>query len=333
VALAATLLAGGVFAGGWLWLRDSSLVAVRQVRIGGVRGPQAQQIEAVLANAARRMTTMDFDVGALRAAVASFPVVKEVRVATSFPHGVRVQAIERPPVATLTATGERTAVAADGTVLGAALLSSSLPLVGAPFVPLTGERLADPDALAAVALLGVCPPPLARFVTRVYSGPQGLTAAMRNGLIVYFGNATRPHAKWLSLARVLADGGSAGAVYVDVRVPERPAAGRQGIAGITSLPAGTPAQSSPQASGDEATTAVLAERLAATVGVGSEAASGGGSASGAGESSAASAPAHEGASAAERPSAASQATTTSAAPSESASAAPSGGASTGQAGG
>ncbi|HEY4812622.1 MAG TPA: hypothetical protein VIH71_16355, partial [Solirubrobacteraceae bacterium] len=42
---------------------------------------------------------------------------------------------------------------------------------------------------------------------------------------VYFGDATRPHAKWLSLARVLADSSSAGASYVDVRVPGHPAAG------------------------------------------------------------------------------------------------------------
>ena len=45
---------------------------------------------------------------------------------------------------------------------------------------------------------------------------------MRNGLLVYFGDATRPHAKWLSLARVLADPSSAGASYVDVRLPVAP---------------------------------------------------------------------------------------------------------------
>ena len=57
---------------------------------------------------------------------------------------------------------------------------------------------------------------------------------MRNGLLVYFGDAARPHAKWLSLARVLADPSSAGASYVDVRVPERPAAGFAG--GVADAP-------------------------------------------------------------------------------------------------
>jgi len=64
-----------------------------------------------------------------------------------------------------------------------------------------------------------------KVVARVYTDSNGLTVAMRNGLLAYFGDATRPHAKWLSLARVLADPGSAGASYVDVRVAEHPAAG------------------------------------------------------------------------------------------------------------
>jgi cell division protein FtsQ len=62
-------------------------------------------------------------------------------------------------------------------------------------------------------------------VARVFTGPKGLTLAMRNGLLAYFGDGSLPHAKWLSLARVLSDQSSAGASYVDVRVPERPAAG------------------------------------------------------------------------------------------------------------
>ena len=70
--------------------------------------------------------------------------------------------------------------------------------------------------------------PLAKQVTRAYSSSKGLTLAMHSGLLVYFGDGTRPHAKWLSLARVLADPSSAGASYVDVRLPERPAAGFPG---------------------------------------------------------------------------------------------------------
>ena len=219
------LVAVPLLGGGWLWLRDSSLVRVRHVHITGVHGPEALQIRQALAGAAARMTTMDFNVGALRAAVSSYAIVGAVHATPSFPRGVSISVTERPPVAALLTAGQRTALAADGTALGPALLSSSLPTVAGAVEPPAGARVRDPAALAAVAVLAAAPARFAAFVVRVYDGPEGLTAAMRNGLLVYFGNATRPHAKWLSLARVLVSPSAVGAVYVDVRLPERPAAG------------------------------------------------------------------------------------------------------------
>jgi cell division protein FtsQ len=274
-AAAGVLLAVLLLGGGWWWLRDSSLVSVREVRISGVRGPQSAQIDALLSATARRMTTMDFDAGALRSAVASFPVVKALHVSTGFPHMVRIRVIERPPVATLLAGSQRTAVAADGIALGPQLAWSSLPVLTGSFSPIPGQRVSDVEALAAVSVLGAAPSALARFVTRVFTGPEGLTVAMRNGLLVYFGDPTRPHAKWLSLARVLADPGSAGARYVDVRVPERPAAGLPGATSPTPFQAGSSASPA----------ATLAERLEQAVGGNSTSVSPGASSSGATESS------------------------------------------------
>jgi hypothetical protein len=119
--------------------------------------------------------------------------------------------------------------------------------------------------LASLTLLGAAPAPLAKAVTRVYTGPQGVTAAMRNGLVVYFGNATRPHAKWLSLARVLADPSSAGAVYVDVRVPGRPAAGFGGAG----PPEAATTATTPTSAADPATAAELAAGLTSALGLSS----------------------------------------------------------------
>jgi cell division protein FtsQ len=241
--------------GGWLWLRGSSLVSVQAVQVVGVRGAQAGAIEGALRSSARRMTTLDFQESALRSAVVAFPVVKGLRVSTSFPHGVRIEVLERPPVAVLQAAGERTAVAADGTALGTRLASSSLPVVDGSYAPIPGQRVGDEAVLEAAAVLGAAPPVLARLVVRIYSGSEGLTAQMRNGLLVYFGNSSRPHAKWLSLQSVLASPSAAGARYVDVRVPERPAAG------TSSTEAAPSAGSSPPA-------ATLAQRLEQTVGLG-----------------------------------------------------------------
>jgi cell division protein FtsQ len=259
---AGALVVAGLLGGGWWWLRDSSLVAVTQVRIGGVRGPQRAQIESLLRSTARRMTTMDFDAGALRSAVAAFPVVASVRASTGFPHSVRIQVTERPPVATLLAGGQRTALAADGTALGAQLASGSLPTLTGSFAPIPGQRVTDGSLRAEVGVLGAAPGILARFVARVYEGAEGLTVAMRNGLLVYFGDSSRPHAKWLSLARVLADPSSAGARYVDVRVPERPAAGLPDSSSLTPM----------QPAGSGTAADALAERLEQAVGGGASAA-------------------------------------------------------------
>jgi cell division protein FtsQ len=238
LALAALALLGG----GWLWLRDSPLVAVEHVQIAGVQGPEAAGIDAALSAAARRQSTLDVNVGALRAAVAPFRVVRGLSVSTSFPHGLRVRVVEQLPVAVLTAGGVRTAVAADGVVLGPGLLLASLPaLTAAPSALTAGGsslrsgRVQDATVRAELSVLGAAPRMLLGWVERVFWGPparEGLTVAMRGGLLLYFGDATRPHAKWLSATRVLADPSSAGATYVDVRAPERPAAGTTAAGGL-----------------------------------------------------------------------------------------------------
>jgi cell division protein FtsQ len=268
--LLTALVAAPLLVGGWLWLRDSSLVAVERVQISGVRGPEASEIEAALGSAARRMSTLDMQPGALTAAVAPYRVVREVRTSASFPHGLRIRVVEQLPVAALPVAGGRTAVAADGVVLGPALLSGSLPLLAAglsaPNAPRPlGQRVQGATLLASLALLGAAPAPLARSVARVFVGPQGVTAAMHNGLLVYLGDATRAHAKWLSLARVLADQSSAGASYVDVRLPERPAAGFPG----TAAPETSAASSQPSSASEPKTAAELAAGLTAALGVSS----------------------------------------------------------------
>ncbi len=268
----AVVIALPVLAGGWLWLRQSPFVSVQQVQITGVHGPEAQAVQAALVAAAHHMSTLEVSAGALRAAVAPLRVVRELRAIPSFPHRLRIEVIEQLPVAALTVAGERTAVAADGVVLGPALLSGSLPGVSGYHEPAAGRRVSGPDLLAALTVLGAAPAPLARLVARVYTGPEGLTVAMRNGLLAYFGSASRPHAKWLSLARVLADPSSAGASYVDVRVPSRPAAGFP--AGVTPPEATAAAAvgSSEQPDGSsESTIASLAAGLTAGSGQASQA--------------------------------------------------------------
>ncbi len=225
IAAICAIVALPLLGGGWLWLRHSSLVAVEHVRISGVHGPQAGAIDAALTEAAKRSSTLDFNTAGLRAAVARFPTVSAVRARPGFPHSLRIEVTELPAVAALVVAGTRTAVAANGTVLGPGLLGSSLPDVADDVAPGTGSKLSNPLVLQALEVLGAAPGRLGRLASRAWFGPRGLTVAMRDGLLVYFGDASRPHAKWLALAAVLADSSSVGADYVDVRLPERPAAG------------------------------------------------------------------------------------------------------------
>jgi cell division protein FtsQ len=62
-------------------------------------------------------------------------------------------------------------------------------------------------------------------VRRVYVGPHGITVPLSDGPTLYLGDSERLRAKWIAAATVLADRSSAGATYIDLRLPERPAAG------------------------------------------------------------------------------------------------------------
>jgi cell division protein FtsQ len=257
VAALAFLAALPLLVGGGLWLRDSPLVSVQQVRITGAHGSSARQIDAALTAAARHMSTLHVHLGALRAAVAPFRVVRDLRASASFPHGLHIQVIEQPPVAVLTIAGQRTAVAADGVVLGPDLLKGALPSIAGGSQPFGSTHVHNASLLSELSVLGAAPPVLLGWVARVYDGREGLTVAMRDGLTIYFGDEARPHAKWMSVARVLADPTSAGATYVDVRLPERPAAG--------TASGSTQGSSAAQVSASDPTAAALAATLASAV--------------------------------------------------------------------
>jgi cell division protein FtsQ len=217
----ALLLALG---GGYLWARDSSLVRVEHVTVSGVAGAEAPRVTAALRGAARTMTTLHVRRGALLSAVASYPTVAGVRVQTDFPHGLRIFVERREPVAALSVDGRRVAVAVDGTLLRDASTPASAPALVVAALP-AGARVSGGAAGAVLATIAAAPRAIRAHVSRVWLGPHGLEADVRQGPAVYFGPARRLHAKWIAADRVLSDPGAAGARYIDVRVPERAVAG------------------------------------------------------------------------------------------------------------
>jgi cell division protein FtsQ len=236
------IVALALLGGGWLWFRDSSLVAVHQVSVTGASGADAGKIRRALTAAARNMTTLDVSMSELRTAVAPYPDVKDVRASTQFPHGIRIHVIEEIPVAAVVVAGRAIAVAGDGTLLNDAVGTSALPRIPLAVAP-GGTRLTG-AARGAVSLLAAAPyQMLPRLVQVTTTTRHGLTAEIRNGPSIYFGDSQRLRAKWTAAVAVLADPTSAGAVYIDVSDPERPAAG-----------GGTPASSASSTAAGSATT-------------------------------------------------------------------------------
>lgn len=225
IACAAVL---GLLALGWLWLRDSSFVAVERVTVTGATGPDARAVRAALAGAARDMTTLHVRTDALRTAVEPYGRVASVEASAHLPHTLRIEVRERAAVAAVSAGGQRVGVAADGTVLRGQV-TSGLPLLSARSAP-TGGRVTDQDLAREVAVLAAAPAALRARVIRVGTGSRGLSVPMRDGPELLFGGGERLRAKWIAAATVLADPSSSGASYVDVRLPERPAVGGLGPA-------------------------------------------------------------------------------------------------------
>lgn len=221
VLVVAVLVAVLVPAG--LWLRTSALVGVQSVEVSGIQGAQSMQIRKALTSAGLDMTTLAVDEDALRDAVSSFPIVRDLRTSTEFPHGLRIDVDVYDPVAAVAAGGSTIAVGFDGTLLRDAP-RSGLPLVGVNQVP-AGSRVSDAAALRAIGLLAAAPAALRSRVDRVFRSDRGLSAALQNGPKLYFGSDEDARAKWAAAAEVLAQSSSRGASYVDLRLPDRPVAG------------------------------------------------------------------------------------------------------------
>ena len=229
-----------------LWLRDSGLVAVEKVTVTGVTGKDADEIRTALEGTGRQMTTLHVDEDRLTQAAVAFPAVKAIEVEADFPSGLRVHVIEHRPAALVVSDGRRVLVAADGSVLPGQTAQSSVPEIkfdGA----VSGDRLASGPTLDAVRVAGAAPPLLLERVSDVRRDDEnGIVARLEDGPELIFGTPDRIGAKWAAAARVLADPDAAGAEYVDLRIPERPAAGGLPVETLAPVaPAGSPEPTDP----------------------------------------------------------------------------------------
>jgi cell division protein FtsQ len=218
------VLLAGLAAAAYFWVRSSSLSAVRHVSIVGLSGPDAGQVREALDTAAHGMSTLNVNRSAFHTAVSAYPEVKSVSVSASFPHSMTIRVTEQNPVAVAVAGGHRTVVSGDGTLLPNVKASAGLPTIALKVIPagatLTGVPLKEARVLAAA------PYRLRLRVSAASWDPtHGFTASLRDGPQLYFGGSHQLAAKWSTVVAVLETPSSAGAGYIDVTDPSRPAAG------------------------------------------------------------------------------------------------------------
>lgn len=245
VAIAALVVLAGAY---WFWFRDSSFARVQQVYVDGVSGPQARAIRAALENAALDQTTLHVRTKDLRDAVATYPVVRAVTATGDFPHKLTIDVDLNLPVGVLNTPSGRMPVAADGLLLRDVPISSGLPELTTKAM-LPSKRVTAGAAFDLVRVVALAPESLRSRITNVVLRPGvGIVATLTKGPELRFGDASRLPAKWTAAARVLAAVPARGASYIDLRLPERPAAGGLPTTSVIPLaPAGeTAAAQAPQ---------------------------------------------------------------------------------------
>jgi len=233
--LAGLVLAVAGLALGWLWFRDSSFAAVKQVTVSGSTSSEDARVRAALEAAGRGMSTLHPDTGALHDAVESFASVADLRVRADFPHDLRIEVIEHEPVAVLQSGGSRVPVTGAGLLLPG-VEAKDLPVVRSKAPPLDG-RVQGKRALAALKVAAASPQELRARSERLFWSEDGLSVELRDGPELIFGRARDARAKWTGAARVLAEDSSGGATYLDLRVAKVVAAG--GVGPVTPEPTAT----------------------------------------------------------------------------------------------
>lgn len=212
------------------WFRDSSLVAVDQVKVEGVGNDVAEgeAIRQALVAAGRQMTTLNVDLPSLRQAVADYPEVADVEADTGFPDSLTVRVVLRRPVARIGEGSDAVGVAADGVVLPAAVIADlvlpSLPLSEPP----DSDRVGGP-VLTQVRVLAAAPEEMLAVTDSIArSDDYGPIVTLTSGIELRFGDSSRLAEKWQAAVAVLNDPELELLDYVDLSSPGRPAVGGAG---------------------------------------------------------------------------------------------------------
>lgn len=232
VGLLALVLAIGLAISWFTWLRDLPVFEIRDVRVTGLETlstaedqEEAAALTRTVTTSLGGMTTLHVRQDELDRALARWPRVAGVDVSTEFPNGATARLDLREDGSVIGEGDTAVLVATDGTLLGpVGEGTGTLPLIGGEPPPDDRATLGGPRLSQAI-VLGSVPTEIRPFVDRSRIGEKGIEVELTNGLLLIFGDDTKPEAKWKAATTVIADPELAGAGYVDLTVPWRPAVG------------------------------------------------------------------------------------------------------------
>jgi cell division protein FtsQ len=204
-------------------LTRSSLVHARAIEVTGAA--RLSRAEVVARAAVSRATNVWWlDELAVEQRLEADPWIVDARVSTGFPATIRIEIVERSPVAVASDRLGDLLVAADGTALGPAGRTRGLPrieVVGASTVE--GAR---PSRAAAASVLGAMTSELRASVVVVTMAADGsVELRLRGGIRVGYGSAAQPTAKAQALDRILSWANVTGEriLWVSIAAPNAPA--------------------------------------------------------------------------------------------------------------
>jgi cell division protein FtsQ len=217
------IVAVGLWAGYFFWLRDSSLVAVDEVEVEGVTA-NAEEIVPALERVGLEQTTLHVNDEELLQAVRAFPTVASVSADATLPDKLVIKVTERLPVAIVKLGGEQQVVSADGFVLPGITTEEKLPPIELAEAP--GGML-DAEGAAQAAIVGAVPDELReKLAEAVWDSERGgVVVELEGAPELRFGDGERADDKWQAVAAVLTEQELGSAAYLDVSVPDRPVAG------------------------------------------------------------------------------------------------------------
>lgn len=228
----ALVLVIGLAISWFTWLRDLPVFEIREVRVTGLETlstaedqDEALALTRAVSTSLSEMTTLHVRQDELDRALAQWPRVAGIDVSTEFPNGATARLDLREDGSVIGEGETAVLVATDGTLLGpVGEGTETLPRIGGE--PPSDDRttLGGPRLSQAI-VLGSVPTEIRPFVDRSRIGEKGIEIELTNGLVLVFGDDTKSVAKWKAATTVIADPELAGAGYVDLTVPWRPAVG------------------------------------------------------------------------------------------------------------